>query len=123
MMGNMTSNKGFFLPVAMVALIAIFLFLMLVPILFASLFPIVKYVLMAFFAIAIFTFVSRILGSGWLAYAVSGVLIFIFVINLWQLLTAASVLFYLIAFGLSGIIMFSLPHGGGGGGAAKKAMG
>ncbi|MBI1973870.1 hypothetical protein HYS54_03570 [Candidatus Micrarchaeota archaeon] len=114
--------RAFFLPTAMLAFIVIFGVLMLIPVLIGLSNPLFKWVFMAFMAISIFTFVTRIIGMGWLAYVISAILIYIFVVNLWWLLLPGTVLYFLIAFGLSGIILFSLPHGGGSG-IMKKAVG
>jgi hypothetical protein len=105
-----------FLPV-MVVIVLVFLFLMILPIIFAKLIPTFQWLLIAYFCIVVFLFVRRILGSGLLTYIISGLLIYIFVIRMWELFTALYMFYLLVNLGLSGIIIFGMPSGGVG----KKA--
>lgn len=102
--------RGFW-TTAMILFVIIFVFLMLMPILFAELFPIVKLLMLGYFCLIIFTFVRGIMGAGALTYLISGILIYIFVWKLWPLFAAGYMLFLIMAFGLSGIIVFGLPRG------------
>jgi len=101
--------KGF---APMILLVVIFLFLMILPIFFSFLSPTFKWLMIAYFCIMVYLFVKRILGGGMISYIVSGVLIYIFVIQLWWLFAAAYMLYLIAGLGLSGIIVFGLPSGG-----------
>lgn len=103
-------KKGFLPP--MILLLIIFLVIMALPIVFAYLIPTFKWLMIAYFCIVVFMFVRRILGSGILTYIISGILIYIFVIQMWQAFAALYMLYLVVSFGLSGIIIFGLPSGG-----------
>ncbi len=110
-------TRGFLPP--MILLVVIFLVIMALPILLAYLIPTFKWILIAYFCIIVFMFVRRILGSGLVTYILSGILIYIFVIQMWQAFAALYMLYLVVSFGLSGIIIFGLPSGGGRGAKAK----
>jgi len=103
-------KMGFLPP--MILLLFILLFVMLLPLLLAKIFPEFDWILKAYFSIIIFSFVRRILGGGIMTYIVSGILIYIFVFQLFWLFTPAYMLFLIVGLGLSGIIVFGLPGRG-----------
>ena len=100
------------LPKTMVIIIIAFAIIMVAPLFLAEFFPIFKYVMLGFFCISIYTFVRNILGPGFLAYIISGVLIYILVIRLWQYFAMGWMLYALGIFGLTGIIIFGLQKHG-----------
>ena len=102
--------RGFLPP--MIALLAVFLFLMVLPIILIWVFPTFEWILKVYFSIMVYFFVRRILGSGLLTYVVAGILIYIFVFQLFYLFTMGYVLYLIVGLGLSGIIVFGLPSGG-----------
>jgi len=103
-------KMGFLPP--MILLLFILLFVMLLPLFLAKIFPEFDWILKAYFSIIIFSFVRRILGGGIMTYIVSGILIYIFVFQLFWLFTPAYMLFLIVGLGLSGIIVFGLPGRG-----------
>lgn len=108
--------KGF-LSYTMLILIAIFGVLLLLPMIATELFPILKYLLMGYFAISIFLFVRGIIGNPVISFVIMAALFYIFIIRMWAFFTAGYMFYLLISFGLTGIIIFSIPHGIG---AAKR---
>ena len=96
----------------MVVIIVAFVIIMILPLFLAEMFPIFKYTMLAFFCISIYTFVRNILGPGLLTYIISGVLIYILVIRLWQYFAMGWMLYALGIFGLTGIIIFGLQKHG-----------
>lgn len=102
--------KGFIPP--MVLLLIIFGVILLIPLVLVQLSSTFKWLLIAYFCITVFLFVKRILGPGILTYIVSGILIYIFVIRLFELFTVMYTLYLIVSLGLSGILVFGLPSGG-----------
>jgi hypothetical protein len=93
----------------LILMIAVFAVIMLLPLLLAEVFEEFKWLLIAYFCIIIYMFVKRILGSGLVTYVVSGILIYIFVFQLFHLFTSLYMLYLIVGvFGLSGIIIFGL---------------
>ena len=90
-------------------MIAVFAVILLLPLLMAEVFEELKWLMIAYFCIMIYLFVKRILGSGIVTYIVSGVLIYIFVFELWPFFVVGYMLYLVVGvFGLSGIIIFGL---------------
>lgn len=98
-----------FLPFAPL-LIIVFALIMLAPILIGTLSPEIKLIMQGFFAVSIFLFVRGFLGPGLLAYAISGVLIYIFAWRLWWLFSAGYMIYMVIGFGLTSFIFFALQR-------------
>lgn len=107
--------KGFLPPILMIALV--FIFLMALPIILGTLNPTFKWIMIAYFCMVVFLFVRRILGGGILTFVISGILIYIFVIQMWQAFAAVYMLYLLVNFMLSGILIFGLQ----GTGVGRKA--
>jgi hypothetical protein len=104
-------RKGiFFLAPMMVMLIVVFLILMILPIIAWQFFPIIEILLKAYFCLIIFMFVRNILGGGVLSYAIAAVLIYVFIIKLGTLFTMGYMIYMLMGFGLTGILMFIMPR-------------
>jgi hypothetical protein len=103
-------KRGFLPP--MIILLLIFLFIMMLPLLLAWIFPEFGWLLKVYFSIIIFSFVRRILGGGIMTYIVSGILIYIFVFQLFWLFTPVYMLYLIVGMGLSGILVFGLPGRG-----------
>jgi len=101
------------LPKTMIVIIIAFIVVMVLPLFLAEFFPIFKYTMLGFFCISIYTFVRNIIGPGLLCWVISGVLIYILVIRLWQYFVAGWMLYALGIFGLTGIIIFGLQSHGG----------
>jgi uncharacterized membrane protein len=97
----------------MILLLLIFLVIMIVPLILGELFPVFKWILMLYFCVTIFMFVKGVLGGGILTFIVSGILIYIFVIQMYTFFVAGYMLYLVASLGLSGIIIFGLPRGGG----------
>ena len=96
----------------MILLLAMFLGIMLLPIILGGISDTFKWLIIAYFCITIYLFVKRILNGGLVTYVVSAVLIYIFVFRLYYLFTMLYMLYLIVGFGLSGILIFGLPAGG-----------
>jgi hypothetical protein len=70
--------------------------------------PLLKYLVMIYFCILIYSFVRDLVHSTVPTVIISAILIYVFVINLYPLLFAAWFTWMLITFGIIGIIMFAL---------------
>ena len=96
----------------MIILLLIFLFIMMLPLLLSWIFPQFEWMLKVYFSIIIFSFVRRILGGGIMTYIVTGILIYIFVFQLFWLFTPMYMLYLIVGLGLSGILIFGVPGRG-----------
>jgi len=99
--------KGFLiLPVIMIGLI--FLFLIGGGVVLITQIPILKLLFQFYMIVVIFGFVRAIMGTGALAYVITGILAYIFVIRLFTMVTGVWLTFLIMSFGLSGMIVFGL---------------
>jgi len=105
-------EKGFALPKSFMIIIVVFAAVMVLPLFLAEFFPIFKWAMLGFFCISIYIFVRNIIGPGLLSWAMSGVLIYILVVKLWQYFVMGWMLYALGIFGLTGIIIFGLQKHG-----------
>ena len=110
MFNKKVTKKGF-LNSNFLIIILVFAIIMLLPILFSVSFPIIKLIIMAYFALLIFVFVRNILGASILTYVVSGLLIYILVVKFWYLFAPAYMLYLIGSMFLSGLIIFGLQKG------------
>ncbi len=101
-------KRGGILNPYVIALLVVFGGLMLLPIVLAEFFPIIKIILVGFFCIGIYSFVRNMIGPGILSYVIAGILIYILVIRLWYLYASVYMVYLIASLGLSGIIMFGL---------------
>lgn len=70
--------------------------------------PLLKYLVMIYFCVLVYSFVRDLVHSTIPTLIISGILIYVFVIKLGPLLFAAWFTWMLISFGIIGIIMFAL---------------
>lgn len=91
-----------------ILIILIFLFIMLLPLILSTFFPLLGVLMQFYFAVIIFFFVRAVLGGGALTYVVSGILIYVFVIRLFPFFAAGYMLYLIASLMLSGIIIFGL---------------
>ncbi len=104
-------EKRGFLNTNFLTIILVFVLIMLLPIVFSVSFPIIKLIIMAYFALLIFIFVRNILGNSILTYVISGLLIYILVVKFWYLFAPAYMLYLIGSMFLSGLIIFGLQKG------------
>ena len=108
---NKKANIRGFLNTNFLIIILVFAIIMLLPIMFSVSFPIIKLLIMGYFALLIFVFVRNILGASILTYVVSGLLIYILVVKFWYLFAPAYMLYLIGSMFLSGLIIFGLQKG------------
>ena len=101
MKGMAVGTKNFLIVMIILA------FFLIGPSVLAEAFPVIKIMLLAFFAYEIYKFVEEKLGKNIMTYAISGILIYVFVIVLWPFFMAAYFLSVIMAIGLMSPILFS----------------
>ena len=116
------ASKGFtIIPLLIIG--AIFLFIIGGGVILIVKVPIINIMFRFYMIIVIYSFVRRILGSGIICYAVTGILAYIFVWRLWMLSAGVYVTYIIMSFMLGGIIIFGLEGlwRRGGAGATSQA--
>ena len=103
--------KKAFLNPGFLIIIAVFLVIMIIPLLLAGFSNTIRLIMMAYFALLIFMFVRNILGNSLLTYIISGILIYILVVKFWFLFAPAYMLYLIGSMFLSGLIIFGLQKG------------
>ena len=93
-------------------LIIVFAAIMMAPLLLGMWTDTIKLLIQGYLAVNIFMFVRGFIGPGVLCYALSGILIYIFIVRLYWLYTPAYMLYLVVGLGFSSILFFGIPAGG-----------
>ena len=93
-------------------IIIVFLIIMTLPLFLSEFIPVFRYLLAGYLALVIWVFVRNMLGPGMVSNIMSGILVYIFIVQFWALFVSAYMLFLIAGFMLSGIIIFGLQKHG-----------